>query len=427
MVEEVLDYLRCKESDDEESEAGEGRSAESRSHIYVDGTLGTAGHTLAILRSNEKNLVIAFDRDAESMQWARRRLEDEGLLHRVAMVQSDFRFAPLALEKLQEEIGAHAEGNTEASALNLENSKVDESAESPETPSPRVVHVGSEFAKRKGASLIGDIDGALIDAGMSMFQVAWGERGLSFNTDAPLDMRYNRQHRVSAADLINQLSPQELEDLFFKFTDERWARRIALTITEHRRRNAVHTTSELVSLIEAAIPVGVRRSMRVHPATRVFAALRLAVNDEFWAIEHGVWALSTVLANAARLIVLTYSSNEDRTAKRTYRRLAKNADSRQTDESRQEAFALSTQRKFSSARPPLTNYPDFSLDLPAEQDDLQPPDYLKPYLTDFGKTWRMKIVTNKPVEPSDEEIVSNPLSRSCKLRAVERLAVPAGS
>jgi 16S rRNA C1402 N4-methylase RsmH len=435
--------------------------AQNQSPVYIDGTLGTAGHTIAILKSDPTCRVISFDRDAESMQWAKRRLEDENLIERVALVNSDFRFAPIALEKLQDVVAGkvdvdevvevraedvkderRGEGSTPVTApTNLDNSEDDSSKESDESeglPSPRVLHVGQEFLKRKGEVLLGNIAGALVDAGMSMFQIAWGERGLSFQQDAELDMRYDRQRGLSAFDLVNRLSSQELEDLFFKFTDERWARRIAAIITEHRRRQVIHTTSELTSLIEAAIPVGVRRHMRVHPATRVFAALRLAVNDEFWALEYGAWSLSSVLANEARFVVLTYSSHEDRTIKRTFRRLAARSQSwgntSDAEYLRQEVTALSTPPRISSMRSPLTPSSrywatasgadsdlEFSLALPAEQDEIEPPEFLAPYLQDFGKTWQLKIVSNKPIEPSEEEVAANPLSRSCKLRAIERV------
>ena len=431
MVNEVLELLRCRSWDGEQPESG-GR-------IYIDGTLGTAGHTIAILKANPHHRVIAFDRDAESMHWARQRLESENLLERVALVQSDFRFAPLCLEKLQQAVQeankSHAatsddldrdQSTPDASATYLENSEVDSLVEEASIAEPRVLFVGTEFLKQSEV-LSGNIAGALIDAGMSMFQVAWQERGLSFQNDAPLDMRYDRTRGVSAADLLNRLSQQELEDLFFKFTDERWARRIAAVIADHRRSQVINTTSELVSLIEAAIPFGVRRSLRVHPATRVFAALRLAVNDEFWALEEGAWAFSSVLANAARLTILTYSSNEDRTVKRTFSRLAARQESSGSGYARQEAAALSTPPRASSMRSPLTTFrkknshDGFSLALPTDNVELKPPAFLDIYLKEFGKSWRMKVITNKPLEPSEDEVAANPLSRSCKLRAVEKI------
>jgi 16S rRNA (cytosine(1402)-N(4))-methyltransferase len=377
--------------------------------------------------------VISFDRDAESMQWAKQRLDNEGLLERVALLHSDFRFAPHALEQLQQVVRemsgverARSESTQCAEQANLENQEDDSSeSEGEEThaAAPRVFFVGREFIGRAGEVFAGHIAGTLVDAGMSMFQVAWGERGLSFQHDAELDMRYDRRHGLSAFDLVNRLSSQELEDLFFKFTDERWARRIAAIITEHRRRQVIHTTSELTSLIEAAIPAGVRRHMRVHPATRVFAALRLAVNDEFWALEEGTWALSAVLANAARFVVLTYSSHEDRTVKRTFRRLAAISVPSGTEYSRQEAATLSMSSHTSSTRSPLTfsiEREAWSLELPTERDSLEAPAFLASSLSDFGQSWGMRIVTGKPIVPSIEEVERNPLSRSCKLRAVEK-------
>jgi 16S rRNA (cytosine1402-N4)-methyltransferase len=163
--------------------------------------------------------------------------------------------------------------------------------------------------------------------------------------------------------------------------------------------------------------------MRVHPATRVFAALRLAVNDEFWALEEGVWALSAVMANAARLAVLTYSSHEDRTVKRTFRSLAGRPleTEKRFERSRGKRFALSPTQSDSSMRPPLTPFfqiDNFSLRLPTETDQNAVPEWVQ----GFETGWTMKIVTNKPVEPGEDEVAANPLSRSCKLRVVEKVA-----
>jgi 16S rRNA (cytosine1402-N4)-methyltransferase len=265
------------------------------------------------------------------------------------------------------------------------------------------------------------VDGALIDAGMSLYQVTWAERGLSFRKDAPLDMRYDRRQEISAFDLVNRLSANELEDLLFKFTDERWARRIVAFIVARRNHSPINTTSELSQLIEAAIPASVRNQTRVHPATKTFAALRLAVNDEFWALEEGSWALSSVLAHTARLIVLTYSSNEDRVIKHTFRRLAGRPLEREQSPSKggrkKKPRELSRTRDFGNVRSPLS----LSLSLPYENAD--DPRLNSAWAAGFGTEWHMKIVTPKPIEPTPEEIASNPLSRSCKLRAVEKVCV----
>ena len=365
MVSEVLEYLRFPNLVDEKPDA-----------VFIDGTLGTAGHTLAMLEAHPSCRVVAFDRDADSMDYARQRLDAAGVLQRVTLVQGDFRNAHELLQPFFENKKVGADGKP-----------------------------------------INTIDGALVDAGMSLYQVTWRERGISFRGDAPLDMRYDRTQEYSAFDLVNRLSTSDLEDLLFKFADERWARRIATIITEHRRRQPIHTTAELVSLIEAAIPVAVRRQSRVHPATQTFAALRLAVNDELWALDLGAWSLSQVLAPAARLVILTYSSNEDRTVKRTFRRLAGRPVHSDVDEPRRkrkpEKLSPSS-RDSGTGRPPLT----FSLSLPTDAEPQVPP-----WTTGWDTQWKMKIVTTKPVVPQLEEIANSPLARSCKLRAIEKIEI----
>lgn len=434
MVDEVLAYLRCRSSDDERS--GAERSSDVSENIektetvaggvtyaapqaedavFIDGTLGTAGHTLAMLEAQPQCRVVAFDRDRESMEVARRRLQQAGVLDRVTLVQGDFRHAPQLLQPFFDKQKVGADGRP-----------------------------------------ITRIDGALVDAGMSLYQVSWGERGFSFRSDAPLDMRYDRTRGLTAFDLVNRLSSEELEELLFRFTDERWARRIAAFITDHRHRSPIRSTSELVSLIEAAIPSGVRRHSRVHPATKTFAALRLAVNDEFWALEQGSWALSSVLAPAARLVILTYSSNEDRIVKRTFRRLAERTREEEPvfamgknphrTRRRRKPGALPQERNRSvPGRPvPGATFPsltssseetssveeaEYSLDtftvvLPTgENDGAAVPAYAAEYAAEWGAKWRMKIVTSRPVAPTDEEIERNPLARSCKLRAAEKVII----
>ena len=181
--------------------------------VFIDGTLGTGGHTLAMLEAHPTCRVIAFDRDEDSMQFAKQRLKEAGVIDRVTLVKGDFRHAPQLLESV-------------CRISFFDNQKI---VGKPE---------GWTGAYRR-------IDGALIDAGMSLYQVTWAERGLSFRSDAPLDMRYDRTQEISAHDLVNRLSASELEDLLFKFTDERWARRIAEFIVAQRNRSPINTTSEL--------------------------------------------------------------------------------------------------------------------------------------------------------------------------------------
>lgn len=382
MVDEVLACLRFQSLADKAS------PDYLPDAVFIDGTLGTAGHTLAMLQAHPTCRVVAFDRDADSMEIAKQRLAQANVLERVTFVCSDFRHASECLQPYFENQKSGADGRP-----------------------------------------ISRIDGALVDAGMSLMQVTWPERGLSFRTegafqDAPLDMRYDRTQGPSALDLVNRLSPDELENILFRFADERWARRITATIVEQRRSKVISTTSELVSLIEAAIPVAVRRQSRVHPATQTFAALRLAVNGEFQALDHGAWALSLVLAPAARLVVLTYSSHEDRTIKRTFRRLAgRDVHFEKDDGARRKKKSTATPmaRDFRPERSSLSfsaDVADFDISLPTDS-----PPVVPSWATGFEVDWKMKIVTGKPVVPTDAEIASNPLARSCKLRAVEKVLI----
>ena len=395
MVNEVLEYLRChslagKTASDDGVDKEEKNGAQLDA-VFLDATLGTAGHTLAILEAHPTCRVVAFDRDSESMEFARSRLEAAGVADRVTLVQGNFRNALELLQPFFDNLKVGADGRP-----------------------------------------INRIDGALIDAGMSLYQVTWPERGFSFRASGPLDMRYGRndQESISAFDLVNRLSASELEDLLFKFSDERWARRIATVIADHRRSHVIHTTEELASLVEAAIPVGVRRQSRVHPATKTFAALRLAVNDEFWSLDQGAWALSSVLAPAARLVILTYSSHEDRTVKRTFRRLAGrsageagNSNPNRTHRKRKRDVLSPGHHASGTMRSPLT----FSLALPTDEYSSEQSERTTPPAAGFGQTWGMKIVTHKPLVPTPQEIAANPLARSCKLRAVEKFAIQSRS
>jgi 16S rRNA (cytosine1402-N4)-methyltransferase len=387
MVAETLEFLACKTLADEN--AGNYKP----DAVFLDGTLGTGGHTLAILKAHPTCRVVAFDRDAESQKVALSRLKDEGVADRVTTVLGDFRNAPELLQPFFDNLKVGSDGRP-----------------------------------------IEAIDGALVDAGMSLYQITWHERGLSFRGDGPLDMRYNRSEGASAFDLVNRLTQNELEDLIFQLADERWARRIAQFIADYRHTKPIATTSELAKIVENAIPAGVRHQSRVHPATKTFAALRLAVNDEFWALDQGSYALSAILAPSARLVVLTYSSNEDRTVKRTFRRLAGregngNDISLSTRPRKRDKKSHDLKSNSGAARSSLASskselsgamFSELSLSLPFDPKfDHQKP--VPPSATGLGETWKMKILTSRPVVPTDAEIEANPLSRSCKLRAIEKV------
>jgi len=389
MVEEVLEFLRLGSLADKESPLYKPDA------VFIDGTLGTGGHTLAMLQAHPTCRVLGFDRDAESQEFALNRIREAGFEGRVTPINGDFRHAPELLEPYFDNQKVGADGR----------------------PIERV-------------------DGALVDAGMSMYQISWAERGLSFMKDGPLDMRYDRTKGPSAYDLVNGLSPNELEDLLFKLADERWARRIASFIVEQRRTTNIATTSELAQIVENAIPAGVRHQSKVHPATKTFAALRLAVNDEFWALDTGSQTLCSLLAPTARLVILTYSSNEDRTIKRTFRRLAGRAQGNESDSRRSRprkrptfsqrsdntgAMRSSLTELFPNEEKSTKNPLQLPFDEANSSENFESPVHSR--FGAWGKDWSVKIITSKPVVPTDAEIEANPLSRSCKLRAVEKVEI----
>ena len=401
MVAEALAFFRSPISDAEATSEALSADAEDsalkaaasapappRDTVVIDGTLGTGGHTLALLRSRPDMRVVAFDRDASSIEVARARLQEAGLEDRVAIVHGDFRHAPRLLE--------------------------------------------SHFEKQALASTykrVGLVDGALVDAGMSLWQVSDAAHGLSFRIEAALDMRYDRKQEWSAWDIVNRSLPGELEDVLFSYTDERWARRIVEFVVTARKQRAVSSTSELAEIVEAAIPVGARRQSRVHAATKTFAALRLAVNTEYWALDEGVRALCSLLAPNARLVVLTYSSHEDRIVKHLFRRLSSRPVGTDIE------VAMRSERTDRKARPKLSARAARE-SLPPGLEPLEPEivellrlpgdgerqDEAERALLEsgWGRSWIGHIVTRKPVEPGQVEVQSNPLSRSCKLRAIEK-------
>ena len=397
MVEEVLSFMRCRNLADDQS------NLYNPDAVFIDGTLGTAGHTIEILKAHPTCRVLGFDRDADSQKIALQRIRQAGFEGRVTTVLGDFRRAPELLQPFFENQKVGADGRP-----------------------------------------ITRIDGALVDAGMSLYQVSWAQRGLSFGKDGPLDMRYDRTQGPTAADLVNRLPQNELEDLLFQLADERWARRIAQFIAEHRQTSNITTTLELAKIVESAIPAGVRHQSKVHPSTKTFAALRLAVNDEFWALDDGSVSLCRVLAPNARLVVLTYSSNEDRTIKRTFRRLAGRAQENASDSvpkprprNRDKSRPTRQNHASSAARSSLASL------FPTEENSTKNPGVLPfnwtensekngssvhPHVGlgdsagDFAENFpTMKIITPKPIVPTPREIDLNPLSRSCKLRALEKL------
>jgi 16S rRNA (cytosine1402-N4)-methyltransferase len=212
------------------------------------------------------------------------------------------------------------------------------------------------------------VDGLLLDLGASSMQFDTPERGFSFLQDAPLDMRFGPQIPQTAADLVNKSSERELADLIFEYGEERNSRKIARAIVKAR---PIHTTRELVAAIESVTP---RRGDRLHPATRTFQALRIAVNDELASIQEVLPQVMAALKPGGRFAVISFHSLEDRLVKDFLREQSK--------------------------------------------DRINPP-YERIYEEERKAT--LKEVNRKPITPSEEEILNNPRARSAKLRIAEKI------
>jgi 16S rRNA (cytosine1402-N4)-methyltransferase len=204
------------------------------------------------------------------------------------------------------------------------------------------------------------IDGIVLDLGVSMFQLMQPERGFSFNREGPLDMRLDRNSYISAYDLVNNLNEDEISNLLWSFGQERWHNRIAHRLVEERQKHPITTTAELSDIVLRAIPARFKRfHYRIHPATRTFQAVRIAVNRELEALEQVLARAIPLLAPGGRICVISFHSLEDRVVKWAFRKAA--------------------------------------------ADGL------------------VRILTPKPLTPAGEEERANPSSRSSKFRAVERL------
>jgi 16S rRNA (cytosine1402-N4)-methyltransferase len=213
------------------------------------------------------------------------------------------------------------------------------------------------------------VHGILFDLGLSSMQLALAERGFSFQQEAPLDMRFSETQTLTASDIVNGYGEEELASVIWEFGEEHFSRRIASAIV---RARPVATTTELASIISRATPRG--RS-RIHPATRTFQALRIAVNDELTALTAGLEQASGLLGSGGRLVAISFHSLEDRIVKHFFQREAR--------------------------------------------DCICPPE--QPTCT-CGHKATLRIVTRRPISPSPEEVQRNPRSRSARLRAAERIS-----
>ena len=219
------------------------------------------------------------------------------------------------------------------------------------------------------------VDGTLFDLGLSSFQLADTDRGFGFRAGGPLDMRFDPARGVPAAELLATLDADELTALFGRYGEEPRSGRIARAIVDARRSAPVATAEELAALVERVVPPNPRQPRRTHPATRIFQALRIAVNEELDALEAGLAAALDLLRPGGRLVVLSYHSLEDRIVKRFF----------------------AAERRGCVCPPELP-------------------------VCVCGRSPRLRLVTRPSLTPSAAEIEANPRARSARLRAAERLA-----
>ncbi len=215
-------------------------------------------------------------------------------------------------------------------------------------------------------------DGILFDLGVSSYQLDMPERGFSFMHDAVLDMRMDRSQRQTAEQIVNSYSERRLAEIFHDYGEERWAKRIARLIVDRRIKNPIHTTGELVDVIRSAVKNAGKE--KIHPATRVFQSLRIAVNDELESLRKGLNAAIDMLNPGGRVVVLSYHSLEDRIVKETFARRAGRCTC-------------------------PTGLP----------------------ICACGAKTEIKILTKRPVMATDSEVRTNPRARSAKLRAAEKI------
>ena len=284
--------------------------------VYVDCTAGGGGHSAEILKRLENGRLFALDRDPEAIAVLKERFKDD---ERVTVVQTEF-------ENIRSVLATY----------------------------------GEEHA-----------DGVLADLGVSSHQLDTAERGFSFHSDAPLDMRMSKQG-VSAADLVNSLSERELERIIRTNGEEKFSRSIARAIVRERQKKPVETTLELVDIIKSAMPEAAKRNPG-HPARRTFQALRIEVNGELDRLESSLEEMFSSLCVGGRLSVITFHSLEDRIVK----------------------------RKFASLCTGCTCPPSFPVCV-------------------CGKTPRGRLAF-KSVLPGEQELEANPRSRSARLRSIEKL------
>jgi 16S rRNA (cytosine1402-N4)-methyltransferase len=273
--------------------------------VYVDCTLGAGGHTQALLeKTNGQVKIVGIDWDEEALKIAREQLGD--YKEQIILIKENFKNLLQILKKEK----------------------------------------------------IEKVDGILYDLGVSSMQLDTPERGFSFRYLAPLDMRMDTGQKLTASHLVNQLPEKELEDIFFRLGEERWARRVAKFIIQERKNHPLRTTRELVEITRKAIPAEVRRKRRIHFATKIFQALRIRVNAELENLKSSLEVSFDLLWRGGRICIISYHSLEDRIVKEEFKKREKK---------------------------------------------------------------KINILTKKVIKPSFQEIKTNPRARSAKMRVGERI------
>ncbi|QQY80531.1 16S rRNA (cytosine1402-N4)-methyltransferase [Keratinibaculum paraultunense] len=287
--------------------------------IYVDGTVGGAGHSIEIVNKLTTGKLIGIDQDINALNKAKDVLEDH--LDKVILIHDNY--------------------------VNIENI---------------LLNLGIE-----------KVDGVLLDLGVSSHQLDERERGFSYQKDAPLDMRMDNTQKLSAWDVVNTYSERDLERIIWEYGEERWAKRIAQFIIDERRKKSIDTTLQLVEIIKNAIPKKVRMEGH-HPAKKTFQAIRIEVNKELEVLKLAIPSINKMLNKGGRLCIITFHSLEDRIVKETFKELNK--------------------------------------------DCICPPEFP---ICICDKKRELKIITKKPIIPTEKEIAENPRARSAKLRIGERI------
>lgn len=287
--------------------------------IYVDGTMGGAGHSLEIVKKlSEKGMLIGIDRDEESLAVAKERLKE---FNNVKYVHDNH-------------------DNIDEIIKNLN---------------------------------IKGVDGILLDLGVSSYQIDEKTRGFTYMDDGPLDMRMDKSQKLTAEYIVNNYKEQDLARIIFEYGEEKFSRKIARNICEYRKNKKIETTGELVKIIEKSIP-GKFREKNSHPAKRTFQAIRIEVNNEIEPLYNTIKNSITALNSKGRLCVITFHSLEDRMVKKAY--------------------------------------------VDAEGKCTCPKDL--PYCV-CGNVSLGKIITKKPILPTEKEMQENSRSRSAKLRVFEKI------